>query len=130
MVRSSVLCLILAAGAFAQTPFVPLTLDESTPILDVNSARQDWVQVTNQRMEMTGKTLRVALAGNGLTVVVLAKGVEKWRHAKPILLGKGDYKELFKSVQALKFTRIVVRNPDTGQEFAARLEKGEPTLEN
>lgn len=130
MVRSSVLCLILAAGAFAQNPFVPLKLDESTPILDVNSARQDWVQVTNQRMEMTGKTLRVALEGGGLTVVILAKGVEKARHAKPILTGKGEYAELFKQVTGLGFNRIIVRNPDTGGTWGARLEQGKPILEN
>jgi hypothetical protein len=129
MVRSSLLCLLLAAGAFAQDPFVPLKLDDQTAILDRNGARQDWVKLTNQRMEMAGRTLRVAVEGNGLTAVVLAKDLSKPRHAKPILLGSGDYAELFNTIRALGFTRIVARNPDSGREWAARLERGKPILE-
>ena len=130
MVRSVLLCLVLAAGAAAQDPFKPLDLDGSSGVLDRNSARQDWVKITNQRMEMEDKTLRVALEGGGLTVVVLAKGVEKPRHARPILLGKGEHEGLFKSVKALGFTRMVVRNPDTGRQWGARLEQGKPILED
>jgi len=130
MVRTALLCLLLAAGAAAQDPFKPLDLSTSSPVLDRNSARLDWVAITNRRMEMTGKTLRVALEGQGLTAVVLAKGVEKPRHAKPILLGKGEYKELFDSMKALGFNRMVVRNPDSGKQWAARLEQGKPILED
>jgi hypothetical protein len=130
MIRASSLALLLSVGAAAQNPFVPLDLSPSTGVLDQHSARQDWVVITNKRMEMTGKTLRVAVEGGGLTAVILAKGVEKPRHAKPILTGKGEYAELFKQVTGLGFTRIIVRNPDTGGVWAARLEQGKPILEN
>lgn len=130
MVRAGMLCLLLAAWAGAQNPFVPLQMDDSSAVLDRNGARQDWVKVTNQRMEMSGRTLRVALEGGGSTVVVLVKGLEKPRHAKPILTGKGDYVDLFQSVKALGFTRLVARNPDTGKQWAARLEQGKPILED
>jgi hypothetical protein len=33
-------------------------------------------------------------------------------------------------VKALGFTRMVVRNPDTGKQWAARLERGKPVLED
>jgi hypothetical protein len=130
MVRSALLCLTLAAGAVAQDPFVPLNLDGNSAVLDRNGARQDWVKLINQRMAMAGKTLRVTLEDAGETAVVLAKGVNKPRHAKPILFGKGDYAGLFTSVKALGFTRMVVRNPGTGKEWSARLEQGKPILEN
>jgi hypothetical protein len=130
MVRAGVLCLLLAAGAGAQNPFVPLQMDDDSAVLDRNGARRDWVKVTNQRMEMAGKTLRVALEDGGSTAVVLVKGLEKPRHAKPILTGKGDYAGLFQSVKALGFTRLVARDPDTGKQWAARLEQGKPILEN
>jgi hypothetical protein len=130
MVRAAVLCLLLAAGAGAQDPFVPLQMDDSSAVLDRNGARQDWVKVTNQRMEMSGKTLRVALEGGGSTAVVLVKGLEKPRHAKPVLTGKGDYADLFQAVKALGFTRLVAHNPDTGKQWAARLEQGKPILED
>lgn len=130
MIRASSLALLLSVGAAAQNPFVPLDLSPSTGVLDQHSARQDWVVITNKRMEMTGKTLRVAVEGGGLTAVILAKGVEKPRHAKPILTGKGDYADLFQSVKALGFTRLVARNPDTGKQWAARLEQGRAILEN
>jgi len=130
MFRACSLALLLAVGAAAQNPFVPLNLDQNTGVLDPSGARQDWAVITNKRMEMTGRTLRVAVEGGGLTAVVLAKGVEKPRHAKPILLGKGEYKELFDSMKALGFTRMVVRNPDSGKQWAARLEQGKPILED
>jgi hypothetical protein len=131
VIRASSLALLLAVSAAAQNPFVPLNLNpNNTAVLDQNGARQDWVLITNKRMEMTGKTLRVALEGGGLTVVILAKGVEKARHAKPILTGKGEYAELFKQVTGLGFNRIIVRNPDTGGTWGARLEQGKPILEN
>jgi len=130
MVRAGLLCLLLAAGADAQDPFKPLDLSANGPVLDRNSARQDWVRVTNQRMDMSGKTLRVAMEEADASVVFLAKGVDKPRQAKPILLGKGEYEGLFKSVKALGFTRIVVRNPDTGKQWAARLEQGRAILED
>ena len=130
MIRASSLALLLSVGAAAQNPFVPLNLNPNAGVLDQNGARQDWVLITNKRMEMTGKTLRVAVEGGGLTAVILAKGVEKPRHAKPILTGKGEYAELFKQVTGLGFNRIIVRNPDTGGTWAARLEQGNPILEN
>jgi hypothetical protein len=130
MFRACSLALLLAVGAAAQNPFVPLNLDQNTGVLDQNGARQDWVVVTNKRMEMTGRTLRVAVEGGGLTAVVLAKGVVKPRHAKPILTGKGEYGDLFKQVAGLGFTRLIVRNPDTGAAWAARLERGKPILED
>jgi hypothetical protein len=123
--------LLLALPALAQSkdPFQPLDFSRTPGVLDQNGARQDWVLVTNKRMEMTGKTLRVELGDGGLTAVVKAKGVEKLRHAKPILYGKDEYKELFRSIVALGFNRIVVRNPDNGKQWAARLEQGKPKLE-
>ena len=130
MFRACSLALLLAVGAAAQNPFVPLNLDQNPGVLDQSGARQDWVLVTNKRMEMTGRTLRVAVEGGGLTAVVLAKGVMKPRHAKPILTGKGEYAELFKQVTGLGFNRIIVRNPDTGGTWGARLEQGKPILEN
>lgn len=129
MVRACLLSLLLMAGAAAQDPFVPLNLDEHAGVLDRNGARRDWVRITNQRMELSGKPLRVALEGGGLTAVVLARGVDKPRQAKPILLGKGDHAGLFKSVAGMGFTRMVVRNPDNGREWAARLEQGRAILE-
>jgi hypothetical protein len=81
-------------------------------------------------MEMQGRTLRVALADAGATVVVLARGVVKRRQAKPILTGKGDHALLFKSVVGLGCTRMLVRNPDTGQEWGARLERGKVILDD
>jgi|GEM_PF-1902648 hypothetical protein len=130
MVRAGLLCLLLAASVGAEDPFVPLQMDGNSAILDRNSARRDWVKVTNQRMEMTGKTLRVALEDGGATAVILVKGVEKPRHARPILTGKGEYAQLFQSVKALGFTRLVARNPDTLKQWAARLEQGKPILED
>jgi hypothetical protein len=82
-------------------------------------------------MELAGRSLRVAVAGaDGLTAVVLARDVTRPRHAKPILYGKGEYAELFKSIVGLGFNRIQVRNPDTGGAWAARLERGRATLED
>ncbi len=130
MVRRTLICLLLSAGAFAQAPFQPLDLSGNSAVLDQGGARQNWAKITNQRMEMSGKTLRVAVEGNGLTAVVLVKGIEKPRHAKPILYGKGDYAELFQSIKTLGFTRIVARNPDNGKQWAARLEQGKPILED
>ena len=130
MIRASSLALLLSVGAAAQNPFVPLNLNPNAGVLDQNGARQDWVLITNKRMEMTGKTLRVALEGGGATAVVLVKGLENPRHAKPVLTGKGDYAELFQSVKALGFTRMVARNPDTGKQWAARLEQGRAILED
>ena len=130
MLRRGLLCLLLAPWAAAQAPFQPLDLGGASALPDRNSARRDWVRITNQRMEMTGRTLRVAQEGDGLTLVVLARGLDKPRHAKPILTGKGEYAELFQSMNALGFTRIVARNPDSGRQWSARLEQGKPILED
>ena len=113
-------------AAQAQEPFPPL---DAASMPNRDSGRTDWVKLTNQRMEMSGKTLRVAQAGDGLTLLVLVQGVEKPRHAKPILLGKGEHGLLFKSAVAQGFTRMVVQNPDTGQNWSARLEAGKAILE-
>lgn len=129
MLHSSFICLCLAAAVLAQDPFVPLKLDGTAPLPSRASAREDWVRITNQRMTMTGKTLRVALGDEGLTAVILVKGVTKPRHAKPILTGKGEFELLFRTVVAEGFNRMVVRNPDTGQAWSARLEQGKPVLE-
>ena len=130
MFLSCLLCLSLAGPVLAQAPFQPLNLDTNTGILDQNGARQGWVAATNQRMEITGNTLRVGLEAGGLTVVVFARGVDKPRQAKPILLGKGDYQGLFNEIVAQRFNRIVVRNPDSNKQWAARLEKGKAILED
>ena len=136
MFRSLIIGLVLAAAGFAQDPFKPMDLkppdlNAGGPVLDRSGARQDWVKITNTRMEMSGRTLRVAVAGtDGLTAVVLAKGVTRPRHAKPILYGKGEYAELFKAIVGLGFNRILVRNPDTREEWAARLERGKAILED
>jgi len=129
MLKPCLFAIALAAGTLgAQEPFTPLNLDQAgTP--DRNTARADWIRMTNQRMEMAGRTLRVAQAGDGLTVVVTTPEVQKPRHAKPILTGKGEHALLFRSIVAQGFTRIVVRNPDSGQSWSARLEAGKPTLE-
>jgi hypothetical protein len=123
----SVLILACAASLQAQDPFRPLDFGNPPPVATKAQAREDWVKITNQRMEMTGQGIRVAMEGN--TAVVFAPGVEKPRHAKPILLGKGEHLALFKSIVALGFERIVVRNPDKGGEWGARLEKGKPILD-
>jgi hypothetical protein len=130
MVRACLLGLLFTVCAVAQDPFVPLKLDGGAGVLDRSGARRDWVRITNQRMEMTGKSLRVAVEGAGMTAVVLSKDVKKPRHAKPILTGKGDYAGLFQSITALGFNRLVVRNPDLGLEWGARLEGGKAILEN
>jgi hypothetical protein len=128
MLKPCLLILAIGLGVGAQEPFQPLRLDAAaTP--DRASARADWIRMTNQRMEMSGKTLRVAQAGDGLTVVVTTREASKPRHAKPILTGKGEHALLFRSIVAEGFTRIVVQNPDTGQTWSARLEGGKPTLE-
>ena len=129
MLHSLTIGFFLATAALAQDPFVPLNMEAATPALSQASARETWVRITNQRMEMAGKTLRVAQEGDGFTAVVLAKGVDKPRHAKPILTGKGEFELLFKSIVAQGFTRIVVRNPDTGKAWSARLEQGRSILE-
>jgi hypothetical protein len=120
--------LVVAITLSAQAPFQPLNLEQAG-IPDRAGARADWIKLTNQRMEMSGRTLRVAQAGDGLTLLVLAKGVEKPRHAKPIFLGKGEHALLFKAAVTYGFTRIVVQNPDTGKNWSARLEAGKPILE-
>jgi hypothetical protein len=130
MVRVGLLGLLLTVGALAQDPFVPLKMDGTGAVLDRSGARQDWARITNQRMEMTGKTMRVAVEGGGSTAVILSRDVKKPRQAKPILTGKGDFAGLFQSVTALGFTRMVVRNPELGLQWAARLEQGRATLEN
>jgi hypothetical protein len=122
MPRTALLCLSIACLAVAQDPFTPLRMEPLQGSPSMEDARDTWVRVTNQRYEMSGKTLRVAR--EGLSAIVLARGVEKPRHAKPILLGKGEYGLLFKTLVAAGFNRVVVRNPDTGKEWAARLEQG------
>lgn len=127
MIRTAMLCVILAGGAFAQDPFQPMDMGASPGVLNTGGAREDWARVTNQRLEMTNKRIRVAQ--EGLTAIVLNPDAEKPRHAKPILLGKGEHELLLKSIAALGFTRIVVRNPGTGKEWGARIVNGKPVLD-
>ncbi len=130
MLRSTLAGLIVAGSLLAQDPFVPLNLGSpSVPAVD-RSVRDSWVRETNLRFQMSGKSMRVAIGGqDGLTAVVTAPGVEKPRHAKPILQGKGEHELLFKSLLGVGFTRIVVRNPDLDKEWSARIEKGKAVLE-
>ena len=130
MIRSLLLVLLLAALAAAEDPFVPLDLDQPAAPVTAASARAGWVTLTNQRLQLAGKSLRVALEQEGTCAVVLAPGVEKPRQARPILTGKGEHQALFKSVVAMGFSRLVVRNPDSRREWAARLEKGKAVLED
>jgi len=126
MFRSALFCLI-TLGTLSAQGLQPMQLSNMPT---TEGARADWVRITNKQFEMSGKSMRVAAEGaDGLTVVVLARGIEKPRHAKPILLGKDEHALLFRSIVAERFNRIVVRNPDTGQEWAARLEQGKATLE-
>jgi hypothetical protein len=129
MIVAAALCFFLAGAGTGQDPFGPLKLDGAIGIPSRSSARSDWVTLTNRSMEMSGKTLRVALGGDGLTAVVRVHGVEKARQAKPILTGKGEHALLFRSIVAQGFNRIVVENPDSGQTWEARLEQGKPILE-
>jgi hypothetical protein len=136
MFRISMLGLALAVAGSAQGVFQPmemkpLDLNAGGQVLDRSGARQDWVRITNTRMEMAGRSLRVAVAGaDGLTAVVLARDVTRYRHAKPILYGKGEYAELFKSIVGLGFNRIQVRNPDADGTWSVRLERGKAILED
>ena len=127
MIHSAILGLLLLAFPQAQDPFQPLNLNPSPAVLTQPAAREDWVRITNQRLEMAGKRLRVAQ--DGLTAILLAPEVQKPRHAKPLLLGKGEHELLFKSIVGMGFTRIVVRNPESGKEWAARIERGKAILE-
>ena len=123
MIRSTLLSLIVMLPVIAQDPFQPMNTGGFMGTPTVKSARVDWVRLTNERFKMSGKSMRVAAEGpEGLTAVVLAPGIEKPRHAKPILLGKDEHALLFRSILAEGFNRIVVRNPDSGQEWATRLE--------
>lgn len=127
--RISVIPVLFALSLSAQD-----SLFQPNPLLKgptTTSARADWVRITNQQYQMSGKGLRVAAEGpEGLTLVVSAPGVEKLRHAKPILLGRDDYALLFRSAVAEGFNRIVVRNPDNGKQWAARIEQGKATIED
>lgn len=127
MFRSALLCLI-ALSTLSTQELQPMQLSNMP---STSSARASWVRITNKQFEMSGKSMRVAAEGNdGLTVVILVRGIEKKRHAKPILLGKDEHALLFRSIVAERFNRIVVRNPETGEQWAARLEQGEATLED
>ena len=93
----------------------------------MSGARDNWVRITNQQFQLQGKAQRVA--AEGLTAVILMPGVEKPRHAKPILRGKDEHALLFRSILAAGFNRIVVRNPDSGAEWSAHLEQGKAILD-
>ena len=126
MVPSFVMSLLLLGSPGVQDPFRPLDFNQAQGVPTRAGAREEWARITNRRLELANKTLRVA--ADGFTAVVLAPDVTRPRHAKPILLGKGEHELLFKSIAGLGFTRIVVRNP-SGKEWAARLEKGKAILE-
>jgi hypothetical protein len=128
MLPSALLCLALAGTAGAQEPFQPLNLERQEGVLSKEDAQRTWVRLTNQQLELSGKAIRVAT--EGFTAVILAPQVEKARQAKPMLLGKNEYQVLFRSIVGMGFTRLVVRNPDLGREWAARLERGKAVLED
>lgn len=128
--KSIALLLLSSLALLAQDPFRPLDLEHAKGVESRPNLRGDWVRTTNQRFELAGKAMRVAQAGpEGHTLVVTAPGIVKARHAKPILLGKDEHAALLKSALGLGFTRMVVRNPDGGEEWAARLEQGKAVLE-
>jgi len=129
MERPILIVLGLAVVAAAQDPFVPLDLNAPGPVLGVEGARQGWVQATNQRMAMAGRSLRVAVEDRGQSAVILTREVTRPRQARALLTGRGEHAALFKSVIGLGFTRMVVRNPETGQAWAARLERGRAVME-
>jgi hypothetical protein len=80
-------------------------------------------------MAMAGRSLRVAVEDRGQSAVVLTRDVTRPRQARAMLTGRGEHAALFKSVTGLGFTRMIVRNPETGQAWAARLEQGRAVLE-
>jgi len=126
MFRSALLSL-LAVGMLATQDMKPLQLDPLPGMPSTASARADWIRITNQRLQMSGKSMRVA--AEGLTAVVLSTEIRQSRQAKRVLLGKDEHALLLRSIVAEGFNRMLVRNPDTEQEWAARLEQGKPTLE-
>jgi len=127
LLQPALLSMFLLASPGAQEPFQPLDLDTTRGRVTRSEARVDWARLTNQRMEMANKGLRVIV--DGLTVILMVPGVEKPRHAKPILLGRGEHQLLFKSIVGMGFNRIVVRNPVNRKEWSARLEQGKAILE-
>jgi len=123
MLRAALLSLIALASLSAQE-MQPLQM---APTLA--SARSDWIRITNQRFQMSGKSTRVISEGEGgLTAVILTGEVVRTKQAKRVLLGKDEHALLFRSIVAEGFNRIVVRNPETQQEWAATLEQGKAVL--
>ena len=125
MLRPLVVSLFLGAAALAQDPFQPLDFSAQQAPLDARGARADWVKLTNARLQMAGRDLRVAAEQDGQTAVFLVPGVKRKGHAKSFL-GDKDGEPLFKSAVALGFTRLVVRNPDTRREWGARIDRSKP----
>ena len=114
------------------SPLAGIPIGAQEPLMDatrggMSGARENWVRITNQQFQLQGKAQRVA--AEGLTAVILMPGVEKPRHAKPILRGKDEHALLFRSILAAGFNRIVVRNPDSGAEWSAHLEQGKAILD-
>jgi len=94
------------------------------------SARADWIRITNTRFQMSGNATRVAAEGDdGLTAVILVRGLAKEKQARKILQGKDEHALLFNSIRAEGFNRIVARNPETGEQWSAKLEQGKAVLE-
>jgi hypothetical protein len=130
MLRATLLCLVVLGLSAAQDPFVPLDFNAPGGVQDQAGARRDWVKLTNQRMEMAGKDLRVDVADNDLTAVILVKGATR-SQAKRILAGKGEHQILLRSILGLGFTRIVVRDSqDNAKAWGARLERGRAILDD
>lgn len=122
--------LLTALNLLAQDPFKPLDLDRASGVQPGPGLREDWMRTTNRGFELAGKTRRVALEGADRSIaVVLDAGVTKARHAKPILLGKDEHAVLFRSLLGLGFSRIVVRNPNSAEQWGARLEGNKAVLE-
>lgn len=128
--KALLLTAFLPLALAAQDPFKPLDLDRAAPVQSGASLRTEWIQSTNKRLELSGKAMRVATEGpEGTTAVILDATVAKARHAKPILQGKGEHAVLVKSLFGLGFTRLLVRNPQTGEQWGARIDGTKVTLE-
>jgi hypothetical protein len=125
MFRLLIFSMLLGVYSWAQDPFQPLDFSAQQAPLDSNGARADWVKLTNTRLQMAGRDLRVASEQEGRTAVFLVPGTRRKGHAKSFLGGK-DGEPLFKSAVALGFTRLVVRNPDTQKQWGARIDRAKP----
>jgi hypothetical protein len=126
MVRPLLLATLLALPALAQDPFQPLDFSAQPGVQDVQGARADWVQLTNARLRMAGRDVRVAVEQDGQCAVFLVPTVRRQGHAKSFLNSKPDGESLFRSAAALGFARLLVRNPDSRREWGGRIDRSKP----